>query len=1320
MATLVLGAVGTAVGGAIGGSFLGVTAATIGGAIGAAAGSYIDSWLISTTLPDQTIEGQRLDRLQVTTSTEGAVIPRMFGRMRIGGNIIWATDFREEINQQTQGGGKGGGPKVTTTTYAYYASFAIALCEGVLTGIGRIWADGELMDLQGVTWRWYAGDEAQEPDPLIKAKMNAAPAYRGTAYLVFEELLLESYGNRIPQITVEVFRPLLDGTPEGQLQSATLIPASGEYVYATRQVTKSEGGAKTAGINVNAEATQADLIGALDRLQASAPNIQSISLVVAWFGDDLRCETCKIRPGVDQPTKNASTSWNVNGVSRSDAFLVSRDDKGDPVFGGTPADFSIVEAIKEIKARGLRVTFYPFILMDIPPNNTLPDPYSDDASTIGQPAYPWRGRITCSPAPGFAGSPDKSEAAVGQVSALFGSAAIGDFSVSGTSVSWTGPSGDWGLRRMILHYAHLCKAAGGVDAFLIASEMRVLNQVRGPANSFSAIEQWSSLLSDVRSVVGSDTKLSYAADWSEYFGFRSAGDSGDLFFHLDPIWAHEACDFIGIDNYMPLSDWRDGFDHLDAQIYPHIFDQSYLKGNIAGGEGFDWFYASDADRIAQVRTPITDGTHNKPWVFRYKDLQSWWSNQHYDRPGGVEGTEPTAWIPQSKPIWFTEFGCPAVDHATNQPNVFIDLKSSESKAPYFSRAWRDDAIQRAYLNATLSYWQEPGNNPTSSAYDGPMLDLGNCSAWTWDARPYPFFPELTNIWSDGDNWRLGHWLGGRLGAVGLGALVKHLCKRAGLSGDLIDTSDLYGAVEGYVISALQSPRASIAVLARHFGFDAVESEGILHFKVRGRGAVKRLELDDLVAAPKDTEPIEFERAQETELPQALKWSVARADEDYDAIQVEAQRVTVQASRISSENFPLAVAPEEAERRVRRALQEAWVGRDGASFALPPSELALDPTDVVALDHDGRSYDLQLLSVNDGLERKVTSIQQDRQVYDMPPGPSRKRTDGALSQAVVFGKPLFAFLDLPQLSDNSPAHQPLMAAYADPWPGVLNVYRSQADAGFKRVAEITTPAQFGVTLEPLKRGPTSRFDLGSELVISVSSGTIESIPDLELLAGGNAFAIETAPNTWEIIQASRAELLAPSTYKLSRLLRGQRGTESSIVDTLPASARIIRLDDNLVPAPITLSEISLPFRWRIVPGRASLSDPATLALGFTPEANGLRPLSPVHVTQPIRKGRLPGDLALFWIRRSRLPEADSWLSRDVPLGEAIEAYEVEVLKDGSVIRTLSSTTSSVIYIGTQQIEDFGAILSSGDTLLIRIYQLSNTLGRGMPLTTTLHF
>ena len=76
MASIILAAAGTAIGGSIGGAFLGVSAATIGGAVGSLAGAAIDSWLVASMAPTQRIAGQRLDTLQITSSTEGAVIPR--------------------------------------------------------------------------------------------------------------------------------------------------------------------------------------------------------------------------------------------------------------------------------------------------------------------------------------------------------------------------------------------------------------------------------------------------------------------------------------------------------------------------------------------------------------------------------------------------------------------------------------------------------------------------------------------------------------------------------------------------------------------------------------------------------------------------------------------------------------------------------------------------------------------------------------------------------------------------------------------------------------------------------------------------------------------------------------------------------------------------------------------------------------------------------------------------------------------------------------------------------------------------------------------
>ncbi|RBP80171.1 putative tail protein [Rhodobacter sp. 140A] len=1319
MATLILGAAGAAIGGSIGGAILGVSAATIGGFIGSTIGSVVDSWIVSSLAPTQRIEGARLDSLRITSSTEGAVIPRLYGRMRIGGNIIWATDFREETKTTTQGGGKGGGGgKVKTTEYLYYASFAVALCEGPITGIGRVWADGKPMDLSGVTWRWYPGDEAQSADPFITARMGAAntPAYRGTAYVVFEELPLSSYGNRLPQLSFEVFRPLADpDTAEGLTRAVTLIPASGEFTYATQAIRKSSGGA-TQAENLNAFPDTTDMVVALDRLQAMAPAVECVSLVVAWFGDDLRAGSCKVRPGVEVSAKSTTpASWSVNGVSRANAFLVSRDDQDRPVYGGTPSDFAVVQAIQEMKARGLRVTFYPFILMDVPPGNTLPNPYSDNAAETGQPAFPWRGRITCSPAAGYAGSVDKTATASSQVAAFFGSAAPSDFAISGDTVSWTGPSGDWGLRRMMLHYAHLCAVAGGVDAFLIGSEMRGLTTIRSGASSYPAVTAFKALAADVRAILGAGTEIGYAADWSEYFGHHPSDGSGDVFFHLDPLWSDANIDFVGIDNYMPLSDWRDGFGHADAaEGWPAIYDRAYLQANIAGREGFDWFYASAADRSAQVRTPITDGAAGKPWVFRYKDLRSWWSNEHYNRPGGVESGTPTAWVPQSKPIRFTELGCPAIDRGTNQPNVFFDPKSSESFTPYFSRGWRDDTIQRAYLEATYLFWGEAANNPVSSVYGGRMVDVPECAAWTWDARPYPFFPELTDVWTDGPNWRLGHWLTGRLGAVSLAALVRLVCLRAGLPEDRIDVTGLWGAIEGYAIGALENPRASITTLARHFGFDAVETEGVIRFVMRGRAAVASVEPDDLVAA-REGDVLELTRGQETELPQALKWQVARADEDYESAQVEARRITVDTTRIASESFPIAVPPEEAERRCRRALMEAWNGRESAAFRLPPSRLVLDPADVVTLAHDGRAIPLRLISIADADARGIEAVRQDREAYDLPPGAPRP---SALSQAVVFGAPEAVLLDLPQLTEDQPSHRPFAAAHAVPWPGEIAVYRSPSTDGFDLLTTFGTRARFGTLVSDFYAGPTSRFDLGNALVVDLLTGTLESVTDLTLFGGANAIAIESAPGIWEIVQAGAAELIAPGRYRLTRLLRGQRGTEGAMGNPAPAGARVVILDASLESLPIAETDLGIPWNWRVGPASRPVSDETYVGQAFTPAGVGLRPFSVAHVEQPWRRPRTPGDLAIRWTRRSRALSADSWGGLEVPLVEELEAYEVEILDGATVKRVLSAATTSAVYTAAAQTADWGALLGPGDTLDIRIYQLSALVGRGAQKSVTL--
>ena len=91
-----------------------------------------------------------------------------------------------------------------------------------------------------------------------------------------------------------------------------------------------------------------------------------------------------------------------------------------------------------------------------------------------------------------------------------------------------------------------------------------------------------------------------------------------------------------------------------------------------------------------------------------------------------------------------------------------------------------------------------------------------------------------------------------------------------------------------------------------------------------------------------------------------------------------------------------------------------------------------------------------------------------------------------------------------------------------------------------------------------------------------------------------------------------------------------------------------------------------------------------------------------------------------MRRSRSLAADNWGAVDAPLAEEMEAYEVEILNGATIKRTLTTTTASAIYTAAQQTADWGALLSPGETLDIRIFQLSALIGRGAAKTVTLSF
>ena len=1200
MAQMILSSVGAAIGG------------PIGGVAGAVLGGLVDQAAISALTPARQV-GPRIPELRLTGAAEGAALPCVFGRARVGGQVIWAARFREKRIEGRVGGSKG----QKTASYAYSLSFAVAVAEGPIDGVGRVWADGKAMDMTAVTMRVHRGTEDQAPDPLITAIEGAAPAYRGVAYVVFEDLPLEPYGARPPQLSFEVFRrPRAPGTLglEERLKGVCLIPGAGEFVYATEAVLRREGLTRTASESVHNAEGRPDIVVALDQLQAQLPNVDHVTLVVSWFGTDPRCGQCQIKPGVEGATKDTlPITWSVAGVDRAGAHLISLKD-GAPAYGGTPADAVVLQAIAELKRRGLKVTLYPFILMDTP-------------------SYPWRGRITCE-----AGT-DGTASATAQVNAFF--------------------DGTWGLRRMVLHQASLAVQAGGVDGFVIGSELRGVTTARGAGGTYPAVAKLKSLAAEARAVIGPTTKLGYAADWSEYFGHQPGG--GHAVFHLDPLWADPNIDFVGVDWYPPVTDWREGETHLDAVAGfggPH--DPDYLRAGLSGGEAFDWFYASQAARDAQTRGPITDGAYGEPWIWRAKDLKAWWSNPHHDRPGGVRSTTPTAWIPKSKPIRLTEFGCPAVDKGANSPNLFIDPKSSESFLPPYSTGERDDFGQRRYLEAVLAWLEEPAANPASPVYGGPMIEAA--SAWCWDARPFPDFPARSDVWSDGGNWVLGHWLTGRAGVAPLPELIQALGARAGVA---IDPGEAGGAVGGYVVDRPMRLRDALAPLTEAFALDPVERGDHVRMLARAGRAIGTLEADDL-ALPDDG-PSETQSRVLDPAAEALRLRFIDAARDYQVGALVVRREAGQGTRDA--DAPIVLAAAEAQAVAQRMLAADEAARRARIVRLSPSAaLRLEAGDRLSVE--GETWRVQRLDLDERPRATLVPVLKGVGVLggvDWTPAPPR---DPA-------APPVLHVLDLASDGALSDDARPLVAAACEPWRP-LDVHAGAGVETLKVRARLAEPATLGQTLTDLRPASPHRLDRG-RLTVRMEGKALSSALLAAVLAGDNALAIRASSGDWEVIAFQSAELVASDTWTLSGLLRGQRdGAATEVV--IPAGAPVVLLDEAVASMEVAAFERGTPLMVRAAPAGGPPAGSAMTEVSAVWTGRALRPLAPAHLRQRLTAG----DLRLTWIRRARVG-GDVW-EGEVPLGEGSERYRIRVLDGAMVLREAVVETPTFTYTAAMRAAD----------------------------------
>jgi len=647
--------------------------------------------------------------------------------------------------------------------------------------------------------------------------------------------------------------------------------------------------------------------------------------------------------------------------------------------------------------------------------------------------------------------------------------------------------------------------------------------------------------------------------------------------------------------------------------------------------------------------------------------------------------------PQFDAAWVDELGCAAIDKATNQPNKFLDPKSSESSLPKYSSGARDDLIQMQYLRAMSEFWRDGENNPVSSTYGGSMVPTDRMYVWAWDVRPYPFFPANADVWSDGENYARGHWLNGRVTSRTLGGLIAEICEKAGCGP--VDVSEVRGLVRGYSLDGSETPRAALQPLLLTFGVDAIEKDGALVFRNRDGVPTASLVEADMARGEGDV-LLTRTRSPEAESAGRVRLTYIEADGDYDTRGTEGIFPDEATTSVSRSEVPIALTAGEARGVVERWLAEARVAQESAAFAVPPSS-RLAAGDVVEIDGDSFRID----RVEEGGRKLMEAVRVERGVYQ----PYLTEDEVPRLPSVSVPLPVWStMMELPLLTGNELPEAPWIATTGEPWPGAVAVYSSLDGNAWSYETELSRRAIMGETLTALGAAVPGLPQLGAGLEVRLTGGALGSIDDTALYAGGNAAALSDGSGLWEVLQFRDANLIGEDTWRLQHLLRGQQGTDAVMQAIWPAGSTFVLLD--LAPQQISVATSlrGITRRYRVGPASRSVDDETYVELTHASMATGLKPFAPVHL-RAVSDGA--AGHVVRWVRRTRI-NGDSWDLAEVPLGESFEAYRVRVWAGGEMQREETVTAPTWTY-------DAAALAADGVAapFTVAVAQISDLYGPG---------
>lgn len=572
-------------------------------------------------------------------------------------------------------------------------------------------------------------------------------------------------------------------------------------------------------------------------------------------------------------------------------------------------------------------------------------------------------------------------------------------------------------------------------------------------------------------------------------------------------------------------------------------------------------------------------------------------------------------------------------------------------------------------------------------------------------------------------------------AANVAEVVLAICKRAGLTASQVDVSDLTTiTVGGYSVSNICNGADIISPLRSVAFFDAVESGDVLRFPTRGKELVMTLTEDQIGCFDSSSTgadgsgsgvppAVAIVRQDETVLPRSIRFHYKGISRDYqDAEQDSPFRLTSRATDDQDISIPLCIGDGQAIQSAEILWSDAWAAQNSYTISVDQSLAELEGADCIGVPVNGVIQRMRIVNDSNSafVLRKLSCVADNQGSYVSFAVASPPVTPPT---TLRFLSPTLAvFLNIPSLMDADNNAGFYVVAYPDPdagntWNGAT-FYQSVDGTNFTNAATALQAGTVGTLDSSVPESEPFTWDITTVITVNLpESESFESRTDDAVLAGANAAAMG-ADGRWEIIQFATATQVSPTQWQLSRLLRGRRGTEYVMGSSETGDQFVLISTGDLVRIPLSVSQIGAEYVYKVVSIGAPFSTGHTYE--FTSRGTALVPFSPVDASAIYVSG---GDIEISWTRRDRLGET-LMSGMDVPLSDFPESFQVDIVEGPHspsspevVFRTLATGTTSVIYSAADFAADYPAD-SPGGPIYVHIYQMSLTMGRGVPEVATL--